>query len=289
MLVSDSVFWRHSQFSRKNYVWSRRTPLHLLSHESTQPSHGSLGDFVFFILISSASSVTTLSAFSVTTPPASSVTTPSASSVTTLSAVSSAATPFTSVATPLSSAATPSPPAQLQLRPPPDPPPCTSSPVPLEACSPPKPPDPPDVPLSLLLLLLFDTTSSQPFSKSPDLKYPLLNLVLVFSHGVISLVYVDDTSFVSKCLSPAVCSVFLYWCVDWSPWGPVDWGPHRFSPSNFTCPPLPFITLVIVFVDSTMGCSIPIFVSLPLPLIQSFYCSMQFYICRIQVLCSVAA
>ncbi|KAL0764016.1 hypothetical protein Bca101_080167 [Brassica carinata] len=132
------------------------------------------------------------------------------------------------------------PPSQLQVRPPPDPPPCTYLPVLPEACSPPKPPDPPDVPFNLVLLLLID--------------------------GVISLVYVDDTCFVSKCLSPAVCSVFLYWYVDWSL--------HRFSPIDFIYPPLQFIMLVIVFVDSTMGCPIPIpipnsiSVSLPLPLIQ---------------------
>ncbi|KAL0804287.1 hypothetical protein Bca101_096777 [Brassica carinata] len=135
------------------------------------------------------------------------------------------------------------PPSQLQVRPPPDPPPCTYLPVLPEACSPPKPPDPPDVPFNLvLLLLMFDTASSQLVSKTPDLKSLLLNLVLVFSDGVISLVYVDDTCFVSKCLSPAVCSVFLYWYVDWSL--------HRFSPIDFIYPPLQFIMLVIVFVDS---------------------------------------
>ncbi|CAN6877453.1 unnamed protein product [Brassica oleracea] len=160
-----------------------------------------------------------------------------------------------------------SPPSQLQVRPPPDLPPCTYLPVLPEACSLPKPPDPPDVPFNLvLLLLMFDTSSSQLVSKIPDLKSLLLNLVLVFSDGVISLVYIDDTCFVSKCLSPAVCSVFLYWCVDWSL--------HRFSPRDFIYPPLRFIMLVIVFVDSTMGCPIPIpipnsiSVSLPLPLIQ---------------------
>ncbi|KAL0700844.1 hypothetical protein Bca4012_056966 [Brassica carinata] len=161
----------------------------------------------------------------------------------------------------------PYPLAQLHLRPLPDPPPCTSPFVPLEARSPPKSPDPPYVPSIIVLLMLFDTVSSQLFSKSPDLKSPLLNLVLVFSHGVTSLVYIDDTSFVSKCLSPAVCSVFLYWCI--------DWGPHRFSPNNFIYRPLKFITLVIVVVDSTMGCSIPIpisiSVSLPLPLIQVLF------------------
>ncbi|KAH0911170.1 LOW QUALITY PROTEIN: hypothetical protein HID58_034491 [Brassica napus] len=133
-----------------------------------------------------------------------------------------------------------SPPSKLQVHPPPDPPPCTYPPVLPEARSPPKPPDPPDVPFNLVLLLI---------------------------DGVISLVCVDDTSFVSKCFSPAVCSVFLYWCVDWSL--------HRFSPRDFIYPPLPFIMLVIVVVDSTMGCSIPIpnsiFVSLPLPLIQVLF------------------
>ncbi|XP_033130913.1 uncharacterized protein LOC103830334 isoform X2 [Brassica rapa] len=157
-----------------------------------------------------------------------------------------------------------SPPSKLQVHPPPDPPPCTYPPVLPEARSPPKPPDPPDVPFNLVLLLMSDTASSQLVSKTPDLKSLMLNLVPVFSDGVISLVCVDDTSFVSKCLSPAVCSVFLYWCVDWSL--------HRFSPRDFIYPPLPFIMLVIVVVDSTMGCSIPIpnsiSVSLPLPLIQ---------------------
>ncbi|KAG2239242.1 hypothetical protein Bca52824_090102 [Brassica carinata] len=105
------------------------------------------------------------------------------------------------------------PPTQLQLRPL-DPP----SSSPLEARSPPKPPDPPSVPFILVL--------------------PLLD-------GVIPLVYVGDTSFVSKCLVPTVCSMVLYWCVDWS-------------------------RHVIVFVDSTLGCSIPISISgsLPLPLTQ---------------------
>ncbi|KAG5400536.1 hypothetical protein IGI04_015143 [Brassica rapa subsp. trilocularis] len=116
-----------------------------------------------------------------------------------------------------------SPSPRLQLRPPPDPPPSTSSPVPLEARSLPKPLDPPDVP-----------------------------------DGVIYLVYVDDTSFVSKCLFPAICSVFLYWCIDWSP--------YWFSLSNFIFPPLGFTMLVIVFVDSTIGCSIPISISVSLPL-----------------------
>ncbi|CAG7864230.1 unnamed protein product [Brassica rapa] len=160
-----------------------------------------------------------------------------------------------------------SPPSKLQVHPPPDPPPCMYPPVLPEARSPPKPPDPPDVPFNLVLLLMSDTTSSQLVSKTPDLKSLMLNLVPVFSDGVISLVCVDDTSFVSKCFSPAVCSVFLYWCVDWSL--------HRFSPRDFIYPPLPFIMLVIVVVDSTMGCSIPIpnsiFVSLPLPLIQVLF------------------
>ncbi|KAF8095785.1 hypothetical protein N665_0322s0006 [Sinapis alba] len=92
-------------------------------------------------------------------------------------------------------------------------------------------------------------------------------MTLVFSDGVNSLVYVGDTSFVLKCLSPAVCSVFLCWCVDW----------NSFFPINFIYPPLPFIMLVIVFVDSTMGCSISItitiYVSLPRPLIQHVYVS----------------
>ncbi|KAH0852147.1 hypothetical protein HID58_090246, partial [Brassica napus] len=106
--------------------------------------------------------------------------------------------------------------------------------------------------------------------------------------GVISLVYVDDTR----------CNVFLYWCVDWIL--------HRFSSINFIYPPLPFIMLVIVFFDSTMVCSIPISisVSLPLPLIHCdelislvWYLELSFDIslflsllCGIQVLmCSVLA
>ncbi|KAL0710824.1 hypothetical protein Bca4012_017802 [Brassica carinata] len=115
------------------------------------------------------------------------------------------------------------PPTQLQLRPP-DPPPSS----PLEARSPPKPPDPPNVPFILVLPLLFDIASSQLFSKTLDLKSPLLDLVPMFSDGAISLVYVGDISFVSKCLFPAVCSMVLYWYVDWS-------------------------RHVIVFVDSTLG------------------------------------
>ncbi|WZZ36273.1 hypothetical protein YC2023_019674 [Brassica napus] len=79
-----------------------------------------------------------------------------------------------------------SPPSQLQVRPPPDPPPCTYPPVLPEARSPPKPPEPPDVPFNLVLLLI---------------------------DGVISLVYVDDTCFVSKCLSPAYAVPLLRYVV----------------------------------------------------------------------------
>ena len=107
-------------------------------------------------------------------------------------------------------------------------------------------------------LVLHFQAFSQLFSKTPDLKSPLLNLVHVFSDGVISLVYVDDTSFFSKCLSLAGCNVFLYWCVDWIL--------RHFSIINFIYPHLPFIMLVIVFVDSTIGCSIPISISVSLPL-----------------------
>ncbi|KAF8104164.1 hypothetical protein N665_0177s0020 [Sinapis alba] len=49
-----------------------------------------------------------------------------------------------------------SPPSQL--RPPPDPPPCMSLHVPLEAPSPPEPPDPSDSPFHLIVLLSFDTS-----------------------------------------------------------------------------------------------------------------------------------
>ncbi|KAL0827627.1 hypothetical protein Bca101_051305 [Brassica carinata] len=132
------------------------------------------------------------------------------------------------------------PPPPSQLHPPPDPPPHTSpyvppeppfetlspseplletlspSEPPLEALSPPEsppetlsppePPDPPDAPFSLVFLLLFDTSCafSQPVSKAPDLESCLLNMAFVFCDEVASLVYVGDTSFVSK-----YCSIFV--------------------------------------------------------------------------------
>ncbi|KAH0915739.1 LOW QUALITY PROTEIN: hypothetical protein HID58_030185, partial [Brassica napus] len=237
------------------------------SYGAAQPSHSPFGDFVLSVAIPPSVS-------SVANPP--SISTPlSVSSVSTRAPtppwrLHPASPP--SRLRPASSRSRLRPlshPLKFQLRPPLDLPPCMSPHVPLEAHSPPKPPDP-LIPFNLVLLLLFDIALlvlhlqafSQLFSKTPDLKSPLLNLVHVFSDGVISLVYVDDTSFVSKCLSLVGCNVFLYWCVDWIL--------RCFSIINFIYPHLPFIMLVIVFVDSTMGCSIPIsiFVSLPLPLIQ---------------------
>ncbi|KAG2263536.1 hypothetical protein Bca52824_070615 [Brassica carinata] len=166
---------------------------------------------------------------------------------------------------------TPSPPLQIRppsppplLRPPSDPPPCTPLFVlpelpfeilppesPPEALSPPEPPDPPDVPCTPVFLLLFDTSCaySQPVSKAPDLKSRLLNMAFVFCDEVASVVYVGDISFISKLGYPADCNAALCWCVR---------------------TPLPFIMFVMVSVDSTMGCSIPITssVSLHHPLIQ---------------------
>ncbi|WZZ36089.1 hypothetical protein YC2023_019490 [Brassica napus] len=165
------------------------------------------------------------------------------------------------------------PPPPSQLHPPPDPPPHTSpyvppeppfetlspseplletlspSEPPLEALSPPEsppetlsppePPDPPDAPFSLVFLLLFDTSCafSQPVSKAPDLESCLLNMAFVFCDEVASLVYVGDTSFVSKYWYPAVCSVVLCWC-------------------DFIHSTLPLSMIVIVSVDSTMVCSL---------------------------------
>ncbi|KAF8050278.1 hypothetical protein N665_2010s0001 [Sinapis alba] len=98
----------------------------------------------------------------------------------------------------------PSPP--LQLRPPPDPPPCSSATVPFESLFPPEPPDPPDVSLRFLICLLFDTpfTLSQAFSNIQNLESPFPNLA---SDGVVSFVFLDGTRFGSKCLNLAVCSV----------------------------------------------------------------------------------
>ncbi|CAF1860792.1 unnamed protein product [Brassica napus] len=169
------------------------------------------------------------------------------------------------------------PPSPSQFRPPPDQPPRTSpyvppeppfetlSPLepPLEALSPPEsspetlsppePPDPPDAPFSLVFLLLFDTSCafSQPVSKAPDLESCLLNMAFVFCDEVASLVHVGDTSFVSEYWYPADCSVVLCWC-------------------DFIHSTLPLSMIVIVYVDSTMGWSIPITisVSLPRPFIQ---------------------
>ena len=108
-------------------------------------------------------------------------------------------------------------------------------------------------------LVLHFQAFSQLFSKTPDLKSPLLNLVHVFSDGVISFVYVDDRSCLKVLVSCSMRCGLLHWCVDWIS--------HRFSPNNFIYTLLPFIMLVIVFVDSTLGCSIPISCSLALPLI----------------------
>ncbi|KAF2536120.1 hypothetical protein F2Q68_00019852 [Brassica cretica] len=169
------------------------------------------------------------------------------------------------------------PPPPSQFRPPPDPPPRTSpyvspeppfetlsppepplealSPTepPPEALSPPEPPDLPDAPFSLVFLLLFDTSCafSQPVSKAPDLESCLLNMAFVLCDEVASLVYVGDTSFVSKYWYPADCSVVLCWC-------------------DFIHSTLPLSMIVIVSVDSTMGWSIPITIpiSLPHPFIQ---------------------
>ncbi|CAN6857176.1 unnamed protein product [Brassica oleracea] len=124
---------------------------------------------------------------------------------------------------------------------------------PPKTLSPPEPPDSPDALFSLMFLLLFDTSCafSQPVSKAPDLESCLLNMAFVFCDEVASLVYVGDTSFVSKYWYPADCSVVLCWC-------------------DFIHSTLPLSMIVIVSVDSTMGWSIPITisVSLPRPFIQ---------------------
>ncbi|KAF3500678.1 hypothetical protein F2Q69_00044557 [Brassica cretica] len=103
----------------------------------------------------------------------------------------------------------PSPPSHL--RPPPHPPPCTPPPLPLEALSPPKPPDPIDASFGPVFLLLFDTSfdPAQALSRTSDLESLLLNLAFVTGDGVISLVSIGDKVFASKCLYPAVCSLFL--------------------------------------------------------------------------------
>ncbi|CAN7115072.1 unnamed protein product [Brassica rapa subsp. narinosa] len=133
----------------------------------------------------------------------------------------------------------------LEALSPPEPPP--------ETLSPPKPPDPPDVPFTLVFLLLLDTSCafSQPVSKAPDLESFFLNMVFVFCDEVASLVYVGDTSFVSKYWYPADCSVVLCWC----------YLIHSTRPLSM---------IVIVSIESTMGWSIPIIisVSLPRPFIQ---------------------
>ncbi|CAF2096654.1 unnamed protein product [Brassica rapa] len=179
------------------------------------------------------------------------------------------------------------PPPPSQFRPPPDPPPRTSPSVPpeppfetlspsepplealspseppLEAVSPPEPPpetlsppeppDPPDAPFTLVFLLLLDTSCafSQPVSKAPDLESCLLNMAFVFCDEVASLVYVGDTSFVFKYWYPADCSVVLCWC-------------------DLIHSTRPLSMIVIVSIESTMGWSIPITisVSLPRPFIQ---------------------
>ncbi|KAF2600397.1 hypothetical protein F2Q68_00011507 [Brassica cretica] len=140
---------------------------------------------------------------------------------------------------PLLETLSPSEPPLEALSPPESPP---------ETLSPPEPPDPPDAPFSLVFLLLFDTSCafSQPVSKAPDLESCLLNMAFVFCDEVASLVYVGDTSFVSKYWYPAVCSVVLCWC-------------------DFIHSTLPLSMIVIVSVDSTMGWSIPITISVSLP------------------------
>ncbi|WZZ04169.1 hypothetical protein YC2023_090090 [Brassica napus] len=128
---------------------------------------------------------------------------------------------------------------------PPEPPP--------ETLSPPEPPDPPDAPFTLVFLLLLDTSCafSQPVSKAPDLESCLLNMAFVFCDEVASLVYVGDTSFVFKYWYPADCSVVLCWC-------------------DLIHSTRPLSMIVIVSIESTMGWSIPITisVSLPRPFIQ---------------------
>ncbi|KAG2316822.1 hypothetical protein Bca52824_019944 [Brassica carinata] len=76
-------------------------------------------------------------------------------------------------------------------------------------------------------------------------------MAFVFCDEVASVVYVGDTSFVSKYCYPADCSVVLCWC-------------------DLVRLPLPFIILFMVFGYSTTGCSIPITISVSLlhPVIQ---------------------
>ncbi|CAN7017751.1 unnamed protein product [Brassica oleracea var. botrytis] len=104
------------------------------------------------------------------------------------------------------------------LRSPPDPPPCTPPPVPLEVLSPPKPPDPHDASFGPVFLLLFDTSfdPAQALSRTSDLESLLLNLAFVTGDGVVSLMSIGDKVFASKCLYPAVCSLFLCRCLDWN-------------------------------------------------------------------------
>ncbi|CAH8315198.1 unnamed protein product [Eruca vesicaria subsp. sativa] len=149
-----------------------------------------------------------------------------------------------------------SPPSRLhppsspsQLRPPPDPPPppCTLLHVPLEAPSPPEPPDPPDSSSNPVLLKLFDTSLafSQTIFKSLDLESLLLNLDFGISVDVVSLGYVGDTSFASKRLLLAVCSLSLCRCV--------DSGSHNSFSGKIIYLQLQFIKLVKVFVAITGG------------------------------------
>ncbi|CAN6803282.1 unnamed protein product [Brassica oleracea] len=110
----------------------------------------------------------------------------------------------------------------LQLRPPPDPPPCLPSPVSFEALlsklslrtnhqirrplSPPEPPDPPDASFRLVVHLHFDTpfTLSQEYIQNLETRFP--NLA---SGGVVSFVFFGAIRFGSKGLYPAICNVFL--------------------------------------------------------------------------------
>ncbi|KAF3519724.1 hypothetical protein DY000_02059121 [Brassica cretica] len=89
---------------------------------------------------------------------------------------------------------------------PPDPPPCLFSPVPFEALSPPEPPDPPDASFRLVVHLHFDTpfTLSQEYIQNLETRFP--NLA---SGGVVSFVFFGAIRFGSKGLYPAICNVFL--------------------------------------------------------------------------------
>ena len=117
--------------------------------------------------------------------------------------------------------------------------------------------------LSIPCLFCSSTHPSTLLKRFPELlESLLLNLAFVTSDGVVSLVSIGDKVFASKCLYPAVCSVFLCWCLDWSY--------DRYFSSKSIYPLLLFIMLVTVFVASTTGCSIPITTScsIPHPLIQ---------------------